>query len=95
MIPILCTAQKRVPILYNRPACHPRQNYPFLRGIWAPSNTWFVLGPTQVYIQNLFTIISAISAQLAHVPYTDTGTLHATSVATGQSTHGMWGNTAE
>jgi len=52
-----CTAQRSVPILYNRPPLLP-QNCLFPQGIWTPSNTWF-LGPTGVLNANGILIGSA------------------------------------
>ena len=53
------------PILYNRPLLSP-QNCPFVCGISAPSNTWF-LGPTRVHIPNGISIGSTVFAGLTIV----------------------------
>ena len=52
--------------LQSRATHFPPQNYSFTRGIWIPSNTWF-LGPMGVHNPNSASIGSAVFAGLTTV----------------------------
>jgi len=62
--PFLHSSHQKVTILYI--GSLPPQNCPFARGIWTPSNTWF-LEPTQVHKLNGISIGSSVCAGLTIV----------------------------
>jgi len=71
--PFLHRWLQSVPILYNGTPISPR-NFPFLWGIWTPSNTWFP-GPTSVLNPNGISISSVVFAGLTSVTDRLTDTL--------------------
>ena len=61
-----CTANSTVSLHLTMGHSFPRQNCPFQRGDWTPSNTWF-LRPTQVLKPNSISIGSVVFAGLTTV----------------------------